>query len=74
MALASNRSLAERNLDMKPKLERERERLVERYSELEEVRDRYKQRCTLRGKQVLKEKSGLSQPIPLFCKAVEGCR
>ncbi|XP_041960577.1 vacuolar protein sorting-associated protein 37C isoform X2 [Alosa sapidissima] len=48
MALASNRSLAERNLDMKPRLERERERLVERYSELEEVQDRYKQRCALR--------------------------
>ncbi|KAL2097355.1 hypothetical protein ACEWY4_006562 [Coilia grayii] len=48
MALASNRSLAERNLDMKPRLEQERERLVQRYSELEEVRDRYKQRCTLR--------------------------
>ncbi|XP_030643977.1 LOW QUALITY PROTEIN: vacuolar protein sorting-associated protein 37C [Chanos chanos] len=48
MALASNRSLAEQNLDMKPRLERERERLVERYTELEEVRERYKQHCALR--------------------------
>ncbi|XP_028833330.1 vacuolar protein sorting-associated protein 37C [Denticeps clupeoides] len=48
MALASNRSLAERNLDMKPKLERERERLVAKYSELEEMRERYKERCVLR--------------------------
>lgn len=55
MALASNRSLAERNLDMKPRLEQERERLVERYSELEEVRDRYKQRCSLRGKEVIRD-------------------
>lgn len=59
MALASNRSLAERNLDMKPKLEQERERLVERYSELEEVRDRYKQRCTLRGKPVVRGRIGV---------------
>ncbi|XP_017550883.1 vacuolar protein sorting-associated protein 37C [Pygocentrus nattereri] len=48
MALASNRSLAEQNLDMKPRLERERERLVEKYAELEEVRERYKQHCALR--------------------------
>lgn len=50
MALASNRSLAEQNLDMKPRLERERERLVEKYSELEQVREKYKQHCALRGK------------------------
>lgn len=50
MALASNRSLAEQNLDMKPQLERERERLVLKYNELEEVRERYKQHCALRGK------------------------
>ncbi|XP_076831656.1 vacuolar protein sorting-associated protein 37C [Brachyhypopomus gauderio] len=48
MALASNRSLAEQNLDMKPQLEHERERLVEKYTELEEVREKYKQHCTLR--------------------------
>ncbi|XP_026856292.1 vacuolar protein sorting-associated protein 37C [Electrophorus electricus] len=48
MALASNRSLAEQNLDMKPQLERERERLVGKYTELEEVREKYKQHCALR--------------------------
>ncbi|XP_067297324.1 vacuolar protein sorting-associated protein 37C [Pseudorasbora parva] len=48
MALAANRSLAEQNLDMKPRLEKERERLVEKYTELEEVRDKYKQHCVLR--------------------------
>lgn len=50
MALASNRSLAEQNLDMKPRLEKDRERLVTKYNELEEVRERYKQHCALRGK------------------------
>ncbi|CDQ58909.1 unnamed protein product [Oncorhynchus mykiss] len=45
MALASNRNLAEQNLDMKPRLERQREHLVERYSELEGVRDTYRQHC-----------------------------
>ncbi|KAG7235883.1 hypothetical protein INR49_002080 [Caranx melampygus] len=35
MALASNRSLAEQNLDMKPRLESQKEVLVERYSQLE---------------------------------------
>ncbi|KAM9476632.1 vacuolar protein sorting-associated protein 37C isoform 1-T2 [Clarias gariepinus] len=48
MALASNRSLAEQNLDMKPRLERDKERLVAKYNELEQVRERYKQHCTLR--------------------------
>ncbi|KAJ8373060.1 hypothetical protein AAFF_G00271880 [Aldrovandia affinis] len=48
MALASNRSLAEQNLSLKPQLEQERERLVERYSELEGVRETYQQRCTQR--------------------------
>ncbi|XP_017318608.1 vacuolar protein sorting-associated protein 37C [Ictalurus punctatus] len=48
MALASNRSLAEQNLDMKPRLERDRERLVGKYHELEDVRERYKQHCALR--------------------------
>jgi len=50
MALAANRSLAEQNLDMKPRLEKERGRLVEKYTELEEVREKYKQHCVLRGK------------------------
>ncbi|XP_014050780.2 vacuolar protein sorting-associated protein 37C [Salmo salar] len=45
MALASNRNLAEQNLDMKPRLERQREHLVERYSELEGVREAYRQHC-----------------------------
>lgn len=49
MALASNRSLAEQNLDVKPRLERDRERLVAKYNELDEVRERYKQHCVLRG-------------------------
>ncbi|TRY89977.1 hypothetical protein DNTS_001698 [Danionella cerebrum] len=35
MALAANRSLAEQNLDMKPRLENDRARLVEKYTELE---------------------------------------
>lgn len=48
MALASNRSLAEQNLDVKPRLESDRERLVEKYNQLEELRERYKQHCTLR--------------------------
>ncbi|XP_062334416.1 vacuolar protein sorting-associated protein 37C [Osmerus eperlanus] len=48
MALASNRSLAEQNLDVKPALEKQRERLVERYSQLESVRDAYRQHCSLR--------------------------
>ena len=49
MALASNRNLAEQNLDMKPRLERQREHLVERYSELEGVRDTYRQHCDQKG-------------------------
>lgn len=48
MALAANRSLAEQNLDMKPRLETERSRLVEKYTELEAVREKYKQHCVLR--------------------------
>uniref|UniRef100_A0A9J7XLE2 VPS37C subunit of ESCRT-I n=1 Tax=Cyprinus carpio carpio TaxID=630221 RepID=A0A9J7XLE2_CYPCA len=50
MALAANRSLAEQNLDMKPRLETERARLVGKYAELEEVREKYKQHCAMRGK------------------------
>lgn len=52
MALASNRSLAEHNLDMKPRVESGKERLVAKYNELEEVRERYKKHCTLRGKRL----------------------
>lgn len=53
MALAANRSLAEQNLDMKPRLEKERARLVDKYTELEEVREKYKQHCVLRGKKYM---------------------
>lgn len=49
MALASNRSLAEQNLDMKPRLESQKEALVARYSQLEAVRETYRQHCSLRG-------------------------
>ncbi|KAJ3614995.1 hypothetical protein NHX12_018564 [Muraenolepis orangiensis] len=48
MALASNRSLAEQNLDVKPRLEQQKEVLVERYSLLEAARDTYRQHCALR--------------------------
>ncbi|XP_037546561.1 vacuolar protein sorting-associated protein 37C [Nematolebias whitei] len=48
MALASNRSLAEQNLDMKPRLESQKEALVARYSQLEAVRETYRQHCSLR--------------------------
>lgn len=49
MALASNRSLAEQNLDVKPRLESQKELLVERYSQLEVVRETYRKHCSLRG-------------------------
>ncbi|XP_020512500.1 vacuolar protein sorting-associated protein 37C [Labrus bergylta] len=48
MALASNRSLAEQNLDMRPRLETQKELLVERYSQLEVIRENYRQNCSLR--------------------------
>ncbi|XP_041840196.1 vacuolar protein sorting-associated protein 37C [Melanotaenia boesemani] len=48
MALASNRSLAEQNLDMKPRLESQKEVLVARYSQLEDVRETYRHHCSLR--------------------------
>ncbi|KAM9792094.1 vacuolar protein sorting-associated protein 37C [Neosynchiropus ocellatus] len=48
MALASNRSLAEHNLDMKPRLESQKELLVERYSQLDTLRDMYRDRCSVR--------------------------
>lgn len=50
MALASNRSLAEQNLDIKPRLESQKEALVERYSQLEAVRETYRQHSSLRGR------------------------
>ena len=50
MALASNRSLAEQNLDVKPRLEQQKELLVERYSQLEAARDAYRKHCALRGR------------------------
>ncbi|KAG7266089.1 hypothetical protein CRUP_026726, partial [Coryphaenoides rupestris] len=48
MALASNRSLAEQNLDVKPRLEEQKSLLVERYAQLEAARDTYRQHCALR--------------------------
>ncbi|CAL8329176.1 unnamed protein product [Merluccius merluccius] len=48
MALASNRSLAEQNLDIKPRLEQQKQRLMERYTQLEAARDAYRQHCALR--------------------------
>ncbi|XP_061101628.1 vacuolar protein sorting-associated protein 37C [Conger conger] len=48
MTLASNRSLAEQNLTLKPRLESQRDQLVERYSQLEGVRETYRQHCTQR--------------------------
>lgn len=50
MALASNRSLAEQNLDMKPRLESQKEVLVERYAQLQSVRETYRNHCSLRGR------------------------
>lgn len=49
MALASNRSLAEQNLDVKPRLEAQKEVLVEKYSQLEATREAYRQHCSIRG-------------------------
>lgn len=49
MALASNRSLAEQNLDMKPHLESQKEELVEKYSQLEAIRETYRRHCSDRG-------------------------
>ncbi|KAF3687062.1 Vacuolar protein sorting-associated protein 37C ESCRT-I complex subunit VPS37C [Channa argus] len=48
MALASNRSLAEQNLDIKPRLESQKELLVEKYSQLESVRETYRKHSSLR--------------------------
>ncbi|KAL4601682.1 vacuolar protein sorting-associated protein 37C-like isoform X2 [Arapaima gigas] len=48
MALASNRSLAEQNLELKPQLEEGRGHLVERYTELQRLRTVYEQHCTQR--------------------------
>lgn len=63
MALASNRSLAEQNLDMKPRLESQKEVLVERYSQLEAVRETYRQHCSLRDGMV-----GQVSPEALFSR------
>lgn len=63
MALASNRSLAEQNLDMKPRLESEKEVLVERYSQLEAIREKYRQHCSLRDGMV-----GEVSPEALFSR------
>uniref|UniRef100_A0A1A7XJC9 Vacuolar protein sorting 37 homolog C n=1 Tax=Iconisemion striatum TaxID=60296 RepID=A0A1A7XJC9_9TELE len=61
MALASNRSLAEQNLDMKPHLESKKEVLVARYCQLEMVRETYRQHCSLRDGMV-----GQVSPEALF--------
>ncbi|TDH16579.1 hypothetical protein EPR50_G00021250 [Perca flavescens] len=63
MALASNRSLAEQNLDVKPRLEVEKEVLVERYSQLEAIRETYRQHCSLRDGMV-----GQVSPEALFSR------
>lgn len=63
MALASNRSLAEQNLDMKPRLESEKEVVVERYSQLEAIRETYRQHCSLRDGMV-----GQVSPEALFSR------
>lgn len=63
MALASNRSLAEQNLDMKPRLESQKEVLVEKYSQLEAVRETYRQRCSVRDGMV-----GQVSPEALFSR------
>ncbi|XP_076003936.1 vacuolar protein sorting-associated protein 37C [Genypterus blacodes] len=63
MALASNRSLAEQNLDMKPHLESQKEVLVERYSQLEAVREDYRQHCALKDGMV-----GEASPEALFSR------
>ncbi|XP_070684400.1 vacuolar protein sorting-associated protein 37C [Pempheris klunzingeri] len=63
MALASNRSLAEQNLDMKPRLESQKEVLVERYSQLEAVRETYRQHSSLRDGMV-----GQVSPEALFSR------
>ncbi|KAL3067648.1 vacuolar protein sorting-associated protein 37C [Trematomus bernacchii] len=63
MALASNRSLAEQNLDMKPRVESEKEVLVERYSQLEAIRETYRQHCSLRDGMV-----GQLSPEALFSR------
>lgn len=63
MALASNRSLAEQNLDMKPRLESQKDILVDRYSQLEAVRETYRQRWSMRDGMV-----GQVSPEALFSK------
>ncbi|XP_058496799.1 vacuolar protein sorting-associated protein 37C [Solea solea] len=63
MALASNRSLAEQNLDMKPRVEEQKEALVERYSQLEAVQETYRQHCSLRDGMV-----GQVSPEALFSR------
>ncbi|XP_061580296.1 LOW QUALITY PROTEIN: vacuolar protein sorting-associated protein 37C [Cololabis saira] len=61
MALASNRSLAEQNLDVKPRLESLKEVLVTKYSQLEACRETYRQHCSLRDGMV-----GQVSPEALF--------
>ncbi|XP_029313871.1 vacuolar protein sorting-associated protein 37C [Cottoperca gobio] len=63
MALASNRSLAEQNLDIKPRMQSEKDVLVERYSQLEAIRETYRQHCSLRDGMV-----GQVSPEALFSR------
>ncbi|KAM6939928.1 vacuolar protein sorting-associated protein 37C [Xenentodon cancila] len=63
MALASNRSLAEQNLDVKPRLESLKEVLVTKYSQLEACREAYRQHSSLRDGMV-----GQVSPEALFSK------
>lgn len=63
MALAANRSLAEQNLDKKPYLESQKEALVERYLQLDSVREKYKEHCAQRDGMV-----GQVSPEALFSR------
>ncbi|XP_061736874.1 vacuolar protein sorting-associated protein 37B-like isoform X2 [Nerophis ophidion] len=63
MALASNRSLAEQNLDMKPCLESQREVLVERYTQLQAIRDTYREHTSIIDGMV-----GKASPEALFSR------
>ncbi|XP_061535867.1 vacuolar protein sorting-associated protein 37C [Phycodurus eques] len=63
MALASNRSLAEQNLDMRPHLESRREVLVERYTQLEAIRDTYREHYS-----IIEGRVGQVSPEALFSR------
>ncbi|RVE75842.1 hypothetical protein OJAV_G00002720 [Oryzias javanicus] len=67
MALASNRSLAEQNLDFRPRLESQKELLVARYSKLEAFREAYRQHCSQRDGMV-----GQASPEALLSRLQTG--